>query len=94
MDATGRSPHCSSRGNESVLIGYHPPSNAILGVPLKNRRAATITKAWKLLHNQFLAGGVQPSTWILDNETSSELRTAIIKKKLNYQLVPTIQSQS
>ena len=88
MDATGRFPHCSSRGNEYVLIGYHPPSNAILGVPLKNRQAATITKAWKLLHDQFSVGGLQPSTWILDNETSSELRTAMIKKKLNYQLVP------
>ena len=88
MDATGRFPHCSSRGNEYVLIGYHPPSNAILGVPLKNRQAATITKAWKLLHDQFSVGGLQPSTWILDNETSSELRTAMLKKKLNYQLVP------
>ena len=37
MDLTGRFPHCSSRGNEYILVAYHYDSNAILGLPLKNR---------------------------------------------------------
>ena len=56
MDLTGRFPFCSSRGNEYILIGYHYDANAILGVPLKNRQAVTITKMMLngLLPNQHL----------------------------------------
>ena len=50
MDLTGRFPHCSSRGNEYVLIAHDYDSNGILGTPLKNRQAAIITAAWKLLY--------------------------------------------
>ena len=72
MDLTGRFPICSSRGNEYILIVYHYDANAILGVPLKNRQAVTITKGWQHLHSQYFKAGVAPSTWILDNETSIE----------------------
>ena len=73
MDLTGRFPFCSSRGNEYILIGYHYDANAILGVPLKNRQAVTITKGWQHLHSQYSKAGVAPSSWILDNETSLKL---------------------
>ena len=88
MDATGRFPHCSSRGNEYVLIGYHTDANAILGIAMKNRRAATITAAWKELHKKISTTGVAPSTWILDNETSGELQNAMEKSQVQYQLAP------
>ena len=88
MDLTGRFPYCSSRGNEYILVAYHYDANAILGVPLKNRQAATITKGWQHLHSQFITAGVAPNTWILDNETSSELQHAMGKKKIKFQLVP------
>ena len=59
---TGRFPYKSSRGNEYILIGYHFDSNAIYGVPLKNRQAATITKVWKQVHNKFQVAGAAPNT--------------------------------
>lgn len=88
MDLTGRFPYKSSRGNEYILIGYHFDSNAILGVPIKNRQAATITKAWKQLHNKFQLAGAAPNIWILDNETSHDLQTAMNKAKTTFQFVP------
>ena len=88
MDLTGRFPFTSSRGNEYILIGYHYDSNAILGRALKNRQAATITKAWKSIHEELTSAGVTPNTWILDNETSLHLQSAMKKKNTNYQLVP------
>ena len=54
--------HINPAGNEYILIGYHFDSNAIYGVPLKNRQAATITKAWKQLHNKFQVAGAAPNT--------------------------------
>jgi hypothetical protein len=45
MDGTGRFPQRSSRGNEYILIGYHFDGNAILGQPIKNRSADTLTTA-------------------------------------------------
>ena len=55
MDLTGRFPYKSSRGNEYILIAFHYDSNAILGLPLKNRQAKTITNAWKTLQNKFIS---------------------------------------
>ena len=88
MDLTGRFPFCSSRGNEYILICYNYDANAILGVPLKNRQAATITKGWNILHQQCSRAGVTPSTWILDNESSQDLISAMVKKNVTHQLVP------
>ena len=88
MDLTGRFPYCSSRGNEYILIAYHYDSNAIMGRPLKNRQAATITNAWKDIHTQLQSVGLAPNTWILDNESSTTLQSAMKKKLTKYQLVP------
>ena len=88
MDLTGRFPYKSSRGNEYILIGYHFDSNAILGIPLKNRQAGTITKAWKELQEKFKNAGTAPNTWILDNETSHNLQEAMTKYTIKFQFVP------
>jgi hypothetical protein len=88
MDLSGRFPHCSSRGNEYIMIAYHYDANAILGVPVKNRQAAVLTKAWKEIHHKLCSAGLKPTTWILDNETSHDLQTAMTKYKTKYQLVP------
>ena len=85
MDLTGRFPHCSSRGNEYTLVVYHYDSNAILGLPLQNRQAATITTAWQQLNNKLQSAGVSPNTWILDNEVSQDLTAAMQKNKTSYQ---------
>ena len=88
MDLTGRFPHCSSRGNNYILVAYHYNNNAILGEPLKNRQAATITQAWKLIHQKLSRAAESPNTWILDNEASQDLKFSMVKSKTDYQLVP------
>ena len=50
-DLTGRFPVQSSRGNNYILVAYHPDANAILVAPLKNRTAPEITKTWTKLGN-------------------------------------------
>ena len=88
MDLTGRFPYCSSRGNEYLLISYHYDANAIQGIPLQNRKAATITNGWFKLHQRYDNAGIPPNTWILDNETSRDLKAAMSKKRVDFQLVP------
>ena len=87
MDPTGRFPYCSSRGNEYIFITYHIDSNAILGLPIKNCEASTITSAWKALHQIFANVTTSPSMWILDNETSTALQNAMAQNKTSFQLV-------
>ena len=88
MDLTGRFPYCSSRGNEYLLISYHYDANAIQGIPLPNRKAATLTRGWVKMHQQYNKAGVPPTTWILDNETSRDLKAAMSTKNVHIQLVP------
>ena len=45
-DLTGKFPIQSSRGNNYILVAYHPDANAILVTPLKNRSATCIVEAW------------------------------------------------
>ena len=88
FDLPGRFPICSSRGNQYLVIAYHYDANAILGMPIKNRQAATITAAWKAIHSKLSKAAAAPSIWVLDNEASMDLKTAMEKKDTKYQLVP------
>ena len=87
-DLTGRFPIQSSRGNNYVLIAYHVDANAILQAPLKNRQALSIVNAWESINKKFKAAGVQPSTCIMDNECSNDLKQALTKQNVSWQLVP------
>jgi hypothetical protein len=88
IDLTGRFPYTSSRGNQYILVGYHYDSNAILVTPLKNRTAGEITNGWAIINNQLMKAGMKPNTYVLDNEVSEELTTAMHKNNIQYQLVP------
>ena len=87
-DLTGRFPYRSSSGNEYIMVGYHFDGNVILGEAIKNRQAQTITAAWHKLNNEFSRAGMQPNTYVLDNEISSTLIEAMTKENISYQLVP------
>ena len=87
-DLTGRYPIQSSRGNEYVLIIYDYDGNAILQAPLKNRQAATIKEAWMNLHDRLKSSAKPPTTYIMDNEASKDLKHALSKADISYQLVP------
>jgi hypothetical protein len=87
-DLTGRFPHRSSRGNEYLLIVYDYDSNSILHSPLKNKTASEIKRGWLSIHARLAKGGNQPKLYIMDNEASNELKQALAKNDLAYQLVP------
>ena len=87
-DLTGKFPYKSSRGNQYILVGYHHDANNIQGIPIKNREASTIKDAYIHLNDYFEKAGVKPSTWVLDNEFSGDLRHAFKKDKIAFQLVP------
>ena len=87
-DLTGRFPYKSSRGNQYLLVIYDYDSNAILAEPLKSRSASEISKAWIKLHDKLATNGTAPGIYIIDNEASHELKAALKKKQLTYQLVP------
>jgi hypothetical protein len=87
-DLTGRFPHRSSRGNEYLLVVYDYDSNSILHCALKNKTGGEIKRGWLHIHEKLARGGNQPKIYILDNEASAELKRALAKYDLNYQLVP------
>ena len=87
-DLTGRFPYRSSSGNEYIMVGYHFDGNVILGEAIKNRQAQTITTAWHKLNKKLSSAGMQPNTYVLDNEVSSTLIEAMTKENISYQLVP------
>jgi hypothetical protein len=87
-DLTGRFPHRSSRGNEYLLVVYDHDSNSILQCPLKNKTGAEIKRGWTSMHERLTKGGNQPKMYILDNEASAQLKQALAKYALTYQLVP------
>ena len=88
QDLTGRFPVKSSRGNEYILIGYHYDANCILGRPIKDRTAQSITNAWEHLHGEFTNAGNSPDVWVLDNEISNDFKAALKKHNTTFQLVP------
>ena len=87
-DLTGRFPHTSSRGNQYLLVVYDYDSNAILHNPLKNKTAAEITRGWTDIHARLTLRSNAPNMYILDNEASNDLKKALKKYDLTYQLVP------
>ena len=87
-DQTGRFPYRSSQGNEYLMVAYHYDANVILIQPIKNRQAASLTNAWKIINDRLVTAGVAPKSYIMDNECSNDLKMALTKADLTYQLVP------
>ena len=87
-DLTGSFPFTSSRGHKYLYVMYDHDSNAILVHPLKTRQASEIATAWKTLHARITTHGHEIKNFILDNEFSQELKQALKKNTISYQLVP------
>ena len=87
-DLTGRFPYQSTRGNNYIFVAYHYDANAILVEPIKNRKALTIVIAWEKINNKLKIAGLQPTTYIMDNEFSDDMKIALRKEKIQHQLVP------
>ena len=88
IDLAGRFPITSTSGNQYILVAYHWDANAILAEPIKNRKSATILKAWQKINSSFLKSGHPPNIYIMDNEASGELKQAMTNESIDYQLVP------
>ena len=67
MDLSGRFQKKSSRGNEYLMVGHNYDANYIMGVPLRNRKGATIGEFWQHIHDTFKRSGVAPEAYVLDN---------------------------
>ncbi len=87
-DQTGRFPVQSSRGYNYIFVLYDYDSNAILTKPLKSRSSNSIVTAFLATIQHLTKRGLVPTLHILDNEASSELKTAITKNNISFQLAP------
>jgi hypothetical protein len=87
-DLTGQFPHKSSRGYEYLLMTYDFDSNAILAEPLQNRTGLEIKRAWTSTYTKLATRGSIPKLYIMDNEISGYLKSALKKHNCTYQLVP------
>ena len=87
-DLTGKFPYKSSRGHQYILVVYDYDSNAILAAPLKSRQAQEITRAWTNLHGKLTQQGHEIKKYILDNECAADLKLAMVKASISYELVP------
>ena len=56
-DPTGRFPYRSSQSSVYILVVYHYDTNRILTQPVKNRQAATLVQAWKVVNDRFMKTG-------------------------------------
>jgi len=87
-DQTGRFPATSSSGNKYIMVMVEVDGNYIDAEPLKDKTAGAMIKAYQTLWKRITATGIiTPTTHIMDNEASAELK-AEIKKNCSIQLVP------
>ena len=63
------------------MIAYNYDANAILVELKTNRQDEYIVTAWTTNNKKLLDVGVQPNTYILDNECSGDLKNHVYKKR-------------
>jgi hypothetical protein len=88
LDLTGRFPYKSAQGNQYIFVAFHVDGNAILVKGIKNRESEEITKAWQHINNRLKKANATPNLYIIDNEASKQLKGAMEKENIHYQLVP------
>jgi hypothetical protein len=87
-DQTCRFPVVSNKGNQYIMILYDYDSNAILAQPIKDRTAPELLKAFQVMEQELVAGGLKPKLMKLDNEASTLLKTYLHQQNITFQLVP------
>ena len=88
IDLPGQFPFISASGTRYLLIAYNYDGNTITAATLRNRNASTISTAWKKLNDEFEKVGISPNTYIIENEASDDLKTAMHSQDIKHQLVP------
>ena len=69
------------------MVFYHYDANYIHAIPVKTRQAAHLKSAFVTHLEEMMQAGLKPDMYILDNEISNELKRALTKYKVTYQLV-------
>ena len=87
-DSTGAFPYTASRGAKYIYIMYDYDGNAILTEALKSRQAHEITNTWERMYEIITKHGHPIKHYILDNEFSHELKKALLKRNIEFQLAP------
>ena len=70
------------------MVMYDYDSNTILVEPIRNRQAATIRYAFLNIHKVLKNRGSDPKVYIMDNKFSSDLKEAMKKYEIDFQLAP------
>jgi hypothetical protein len=87
-DQTGRFPVVSSKGNKYIMILYDYDSNAILAQPIKDRTTPELLRAFQVMEQELVDGGLKPKLMKLDNEASKLLKMYPHQQNITFQLVP------
>jgi hypothetical protein len=86
-DLTGAFPVTSRKGNKYQLVLYDYDSNSILVKPVKTRSDNETLQAYDNLYKHLTDRGFKPQLNILDNEASTALKRAILKRDATIHLV-------
>ena len=86
FDLTGKFLQRSSSSDQYIFVGYNYDANSILAEPIKNRTTTSITSAWHSLHTTYKCVAVTLHIYILDNEFSQDLKTALQEKTVRINL--------
>ena len=76
----------SNRGNQYIFILSDSDGNEILARAIKNNQTATIRYAWQYLHNILNSKGDYPYLYIMYSESYSDMKEAMTKYEINYQM--------
>jgi hypothetical protein len=87
-DQTGRFPVISSRGNVSNMVLYEYDGNAIMTEPIKNNKAAELSRSFQVMEQKMTSRRLTPKLMTLDNEASKLLKDYLHDQDINFQLVP------
>jgi hypothetical protein len=88
-DQTGQFPKQSQAGNKYLMVLVDIDSSAILVEPLKSRKDAELTRAYRAIMTRLHRAGIKPKKHVLDNEISAAMKALITDEfKLTYELVP------
>ena len=82
----GGFPCKSNRGNQYIFILSDSDGNEILARAIKNNQTATIRYAWQYLHNILNSKGDYPYLYTMDSESYSDMKEAMTKYEINYQM--------
>jgi hypothetical protein len=91
MDATGRFPAISTKGNQYILVMISEGTNYIKCIPIPSRTKHSYLKAHQEALQFYEEHGCKPTFQRMDNETSNAFMEHLRTNKITIDLVPPHQ---